>query len=90
MIEKANLAEKLERFTDYFAPRTVGQFNGHDVMVAWLSGPFIWHKHDDTDDFFLGTPGNPGHRVARSHSHAGRRRDVRRSQGCGTPAGCPR
>jgi mannose-6-phosphate isomerase-like protein (cupin superfamily) len=53
MMEKANLAEKLERFTDYFAPRMVGQFNGHDVMVAKLSGPFIWHKHDDTDDFFL-------------------------------------
>ena len=53
MIEKANLAEKLERFADYFAPRTVGVFNGHDVMVAKLRGPFIWHKHDDTDDFFL-------------------------------------
>ena len=53
MIEKANLADKLECFSDYFAPRTVGQFNGHDVMVAKLSGPFIWHKHDDTDDFFL-------------------------------------
>src|ERR1700750_1316780 len=53
MIEKANLAEKLGRFTDYFAPRTVGQFKGHAVMVAKLSGAFTWHKHDDTDDFFL-------------------------------------
>ena len=53
MTEKANLAAKLKLFTDYFAPRTVTQFNGHDVMVAKLSGPFIWHKHDDTDDFFL-------------------------------------
>jgi len=53
MIEKANLADKLERFSDYFAPRTVCQFNDHDVMVAKLRGPFIWHKHDDTDDFFL-------------------------------------
>jgi mannose-6-phosphate isomerase-like protein (cupin superfamily) len=53
MTEKANLTEKLKLFTDYFAPRTVAQFNGHDVMVAKLNGPFIWHKHDDTDDFFL-------------------------------------
>ena len=53
MIEKANLADKLERFSDYFAPKTVGQFNHHDVMVAKLRGPFVWHKHDDTDDFFL-------------------------------------
>lgn len=53
MIEKANLAEKLRLFSDRFAPRTVSQFNGHDVMVAKLKGPFVWHRHDDTDDFFL-------------------------------------
>ncbi len=53
MVEKANLSEKLRLFSDYFAPRTVTRFNGHDVMVAKLKGPFVWHKHDDTDDFFL-------------------------------------
>jgi mannose-6-phosphate isomerase-like protein (cupin superfamily) len=51
--EKVNLNEKLQLFDDYFAPRTVAQFNGHDVMVTKLKGPFIWHKHDDSDDFFL-------------------------------------
>jgi mannose-6-phosphate isomerase-like protein (cupin superfamily) len=50
---KVSLAEKLRGFTDHFAPRTVAEYNGHDVMVAKLLGPFIWHKHDDTDDFFL-------------------------------------
>lgn len=53
MAEKINLQKKLGLFADYFAPRTVAQFNGHDVMLAKLKGPFIWHKHDDTDDFFL-------------------------------------
>ena len=53
MVEKANLSEKLRLFSDYFAPRTVTRFNGHDVMVAKLKGPFVWHKHDDTDDFFF-------------------------------------
>ena len=53
MVEKANLPEKLRLFSDYFAPRTVTRFNGHDVMVAKLKGPFVWHKHDDTDDFVL-------------------------------------
>lgn len=48
-----NLAEKLATFTEHWQPRTVGQFNGHDLMVAKLKGEFIWHKHDDTDDFFL-------------------------------------
>jgi len=30
----------------------VGQFNGHDLMVAKLKGEFTWHRHEDTDDFF--------------------------------------
>lgn len=53
MTEKVNLQNKLALFGDYFAPRTVAQFNGHDVMVTKLMGPFIWHKHEDSDDFFL-------------------------------------
>ena len=48
-----NLAEKLATFTEHFSPRTVGEYNSNDVMVAKLLGPFHWHKHDDTDDFFL-------------------------------------
>ena len=47
-----NLGEKLATFSEYFQPRTVAQFNGHDIMVAKLNGEFVWHKHDDTDDFF--------------------------------------
>lgn len=48
-----NLAEKLATFSEHYKPRTVGQFNGHDLMVAKVKGAFHWHKHDDTDDFFL-------------------------------------
>ena len=53
MSQKVILADKLAQFSDYFSPRTVAEFNGHDIMVVKLSGPFIWHKHDETDDFFL-------------------------------------
>ncbi len=48
-----NLAEKLSGFTEHWQPRTVGQFNGHDLMVVKIKGEFVWHKHDDTDDFFM-------------------------------------
>ena len=48
-----DLADKLATFSEHFSPRTVTQFNDCDVMVAKLKGEFIWHKHDDTDDFFL-------------------------------------
>lgn len=53
MEAKVNLAAKLAQFSDHFAPRTVAQFNDCDIMVAKLHGEFTWHKHDDTDDFFL-------------------------------------
>ena len=51
--EVVRLSEKLESFVEYWSPRTVATFNGHDVMVVKVNGEFVWHKHDDTDDFFL-------------------------------------
>ena len=48
-----NLAEKLATFTEHWSPRTVAEYNGHDVMVVKVQGEFVWHRHDDTDDFFL-------------------------------------
>jgi mannose-6-phosphate isomerase-like protein (cupin superfamily) len=53
MADAINLAEKLAQFSDHFAPRTVATFNGNDVMVTKLQGEFVWHTHDDSDDFFL-------------------------------------
>jgi mannose-6-phosphate isomerase-like protein (cupin superfamily) len=52
-VKAINLAEKLARFSEYWQPRVVGSFNGHDLMVVKVKGEFVWHKHDDTDDFFL-------------------------------------
>jgi mannose-6-phosphate isomerase-like protein (cupin superfamily) len=53
MSQGIDLAQKLATFSEHFSPRTVTQFNDCDVMVAKLKGEFIWHKHDDTDDFFF-------------------------------------
>ena len=53
MKETVNLAAKLALFSDHWAPRTVAQFNGHDIMVVKVRGEFVWHSHPDTDDFFL-------------------------------------
>lgn len=48
-----NLEDKLSTFSEYWQPRTVGEFNGQDLMVVKAKGEFVWHKHDDTDDLFL-------------------------------------
>ena len=53
MVEKINLAEKLATFTEHWSPRTVTRLNDFDVMVVKVQGEFVWHTHDDTDDFFL-------------------------------------
>lgn len=57
-MEKTNLEEKLSQFTEYWQPRTVSQFNGHDIMVVKSKGEFVWHSHSNTDDFFLVLKGN--------------------------------
>ena len=51
--EAVNLSEKLGKFSEYWSPKIVSRFNGHDVMVVKVRGEFVWHSHDDTDDFFL-------------------------------------
>jgi mannose-6-phosphate isomerase-like protein (cupin superfamily) len=48
-----DLAEKLAAVSEHWQPRTVAEFHGHDVMVVKAQGEFVWHKHDETDDFFL-------------------------------------
>lgn len=39
--------------SDYWSPKSVAQFNGHDVMVVKVQGEFNWHSHAETDDFFM-------------------------------------
>ena len=46
-------------FEHLWSPRTVTTFNDCDVMVVKVKGEFTWHKHDDTDDFFLVLKGHP-------------------------------
>lgn len=52
-LKAVNLRDKLGLFSEHYRPRTVGTFNGNNVMVVKIKGPFNWHSHDDTDDFFL-------------------------------------
>ena len=52
-MEKVNLTEKFRLFDEHWSPKTVAQMNDYDVQVVKVKGEFVWHKHDDTDDFFL-------------------------------------
>ena len=48
-----NLAQKLALFSTHWDPKVVARYNANDVMVVKFQGAFPFHKHDDTDDFFL-------------------------------------
>ncbi|RMA44008.1 cupin domain-containing protein [Rhodophyticola porphyridii] len=66
--QKVNLADKLSKFTEHWAPRIVAGYNGNDIMVVKVEGPFVWHSHPETDDLFLVLKGEidiemPGHTV---------------------------
>jgi mannose-6-phosphate isomerase-like protein (cupin superfamily) len=53
MDDKVNLAEKLALLDRPFVPGIVGFLNDYKLVVVKAHGDFVWHKHDDTDDFFL-------------------------------------
>ncbi len=52
-MNRIDLSQKLATFSDHWSPRIVSTFNGYDVMVVKVKGEFVWHSHEDTDDFFL-------------------------------------
>jgi mannose-6-phosphate isomerase-like protein (cupin superfamily) len=53
MAAKVNIAEKLESFSDHWAPRIVARYNDNEVRLVRVEGEFVWHQHHDTDELFL-------------------------------------
>ena len=53
MENKVNLADKLALLDESYRPGIVGYLNDYKLAVVKVRGEFVWHKHDDTDDFFL-------------------------------------
>jgi len=53
MHDKVNLAAKFDLLDAPYEPGIVGYLNDLKLQIVKVKGPFIWHKHDDTDDFFL-------------------------------------
>lgn len=47
------VAGVLESFEQLWSPRILAQVNDYDVRVAKVKGEFVWHRHADTDEFFL-------------------------------------
>jgi mannose-6-phosphate isomerase-like protein (cupin superfamily) len=43
----------LARFTEQWSPKRIARINDYDVRIVKVQGEFTWHRHSDTDEFFL-------------------------------------
>jgi mannose-6-phosphate isomerase-like protein (cupin superfamily) len=48
-----NLDEKFAGFDEHWSPKIVGQINDLHLKAVKVEGEFVWHTHEDTDEFFL-------------------------------------
>ena len=47
------LAEKFAAFDDHWSPKIVARINDIDLKLVKVEGDFVWHRHEDADEFFL-------------------------------------
>lgn len=52
-MDKVNLAEKFNRFSEHWSPKIVGELNDSYVKAVKLKGEFVWHHHENEDELFL-------------------------------------
>jgi mannose-6-phosphate isomerase-like protein (cupin superfamily) len=52
-MDKVNLSEEFAKLHEPWRPRLIGVVNGMQVKLVKLRGAYEWHRHEDTDEFFL-------------------------------------
>lgn len=52
-MNKVNLAEKFSLINKQWEPKIVGELNNQHIKLAKLKGEFIWHSHENEDEFFI-------------------------------------
>ncbi len=53
MIAKKSLADGFASFQELWSPRVAGDINDMQIKLVKLQGKFVWHSHDQEDEFFL-------------------------------------
>jgi mannose-6-phosphate isomerase-like protein (cupin superfamily) len=52
-MDAVNIDAMLARFSEHWSPKRIARLNDYDVRIVKVQGEFSWHRHDDTDEFFL-------------------------------------
>ena len=50
---RVNLADKLARFAEHWAPHIVETVDDYEVKIVKIKGDFVWHRHAAEDELFL-------------------------------------
>ena len=48
-----NFKEKFTKFSEFWTPKIVAQFDNYHVKAAKMKGEFVWHSHVDADELFI-------------------------------------
>lgn len=48
-----NLKEKLSKFNTQWHPHRIAEVDDMQVILAKISGEFVWHQHPEEDELFL-------------------------------------
>lgn len=57
-MNKVNLLEKFDQFTEHWSPKIAGELNGQCVKLVKFKGPFVWHHHEHEDELFYVVKGS--------------------------------
>jgi len=52
-MDKVNITDKFNLFSEHWTPKIVGELNGQYVKLAKLKGEFVWHSHPHEDELFF-------------------------------------
>lgn len=53
MKDKVNIKDKFKLFDAYWTPKILGEVNNSYVKIFKAKGEFVWHRHENDDEFFL-------------------------------------
>jgi len=52
-MEKVNVAEKFDLFSNYWSPKIAVELNDSCIKLVKMKGEFVWHHHEKEDELFL-------------------------------------
>jgi mannose-6-phosphate isomerase-like protein (cupin superfamily) len=53
MSDVINIQEKFNLFSDQWSPKKIGELNGQQILLAKIQGEFVFHNHENEDEFFM-------------------------------------